>query len=359
MFHIGNPIAVFVFLLVLAIFLTVKGRGRIQNFGVAGTSILAVLSLCEVAATIWEPPHPSRTIADLNKSGGKLIDHRPVVGWGPTAPGRYESRQFLDGKLIYDATYTIGSDLLRKVDSGSDGKGVAFLGDSVIFGEGIQDGDTLPQQFADLEGRASPVYNLGFSAYSPAQALAEMRAGLYDKDLSNSRLIVEFVAPWHADRVSCKVSWVEGAPRFLSINGRIVQTGTCQPTASPLSYFAMFRLFRPPTMTTVTDRDVALLTAITEQVIRLAREKYHVPIVIFYKREPAYLSPVRGWTDDKIMQVLRDAGAEVLEYVVPPGAQYRIAGDGHPTRLTNTLCARKLYDFVREQFPDIETTAAR
>ena len=357
MFIFGNSITVLLFLLALAVFLTAKCRGQLQNFGLTATSALAVLLICEIATTVREP-RKYRTIANLDKSAGKLIARRPIVGWGPTAPGRYRFRQFLDAKLIYDATYTIDDDLLRKVHSGSVGKGVAFLGDSYVFGEGIQDGDTLPQQFANLEGRTSPVYNLGFSAYSPAQVLAEMNAGLYDKQLKNSRLLVQFMAPWHADRVACKASWVKGAPRFVKINGKIVQDGTCKLTPSPLSYFALYRFFRPPTITTVTDGDVALLTAVTQQVINLAHEKYHVPIVVFYKREPGYLRPVRVWKDDEIERALRHSGAEVVEYDVPPGPKYSIPDDGHPTRLTNTLCALKLYDFLRKRYPNVEATAA-
>jgi hypothetical protein len=357
-FFFGNSIAVLVFPLAFAVFLTVKGRGQFQNFALAAATILAVLAICEITATLCEP-HRAQTIANLEKSTGKLVDRRPIVGWGPSGPGRYRVRQTINGRVIYNAVYTIDADLLRKVASGSAGKGVAFFGDSFVFGEGIQDSDTLPQQFADLEGRAPPVYNLGYSAYSPAQALAELQAGLYDRQLRNSRLIVEFVAPWQANRVSCKASFVEGGPRFEETGRLIVRHGTCPHIApSPLAYFATFRLARS-IMQTVTDREIALFVAVTQQVIRTAREKYHVPIVIYFERTPGFLRRLHDWNDDKIIQSLRAAGAEVLEYDMPRGPKYRIAGDGHPTRFTNIICAIKLYDFIRERFPSVETTAAQ
>ncbi len=354
----ANAIVVFLYLLAFALVLTIGSGGRLQNFALAATSVLAILSIAEIVTKLREP-HLVSSTTNLDKSSGELVGHRPILGWGPTAAGRYRVKHILNDKLLYDAVYTIDRDLLRKVDSGGAGEGIAFLGDSYVFGEGIRDNDTLPQQFADLEGRKAPVYNLGFSAYSPAQALAEIRAGLYDEKLKNSRLIVEFVAPWEAERVSCKATFVVNAPRYVQIDGQIVQQGICgHVPPSPLTYFSIFR-FIQSSMPVVRDSDIAIFTSVTQAVIHLVREKYKVPIVIYYLRAPGYLRGLYDWNDDKIMQSLRAAGAEVLEYDFPQGPEYRIDGDGHPTRLENTNRARKLFDFLREKFPDIETTAAQ
>jgi hypothetical protein len=354
----ANAIAVFLYLLVFALILTLKSRGRLQNFGLAATSVLTVLSAAEMAAMLREPRLVSAT-SNLDGSAGALAGHRPIVGWGPTAAGRYRVKHFLNGKLVYDAVYTIDRDLLRKVDSGSGAGGVAFLGDSFIFGEGLDDSDTLPQQFANLEGRKSPVYNLGYSAYSPAQALAEMQAALYDKQLKNSRLFVEFLAPWQAERVSCKAPFAVDAPRYAQDGGQVVRQGTCpRVPESPLSYFAIYR-FAQSVVPVVRYSDIAIFLAVMREVIHLAHEKYKVPIVVYYLRAPLYLRWLPDWNDDKIMQNLRAAGAEVLEYDFPRGPKFRIDGDGHPTRLANTNCARKLFDSLREKFPHVETAVAR
>lgn len=354
----ANATVFFLYLLAAAAFLAIKSSGPIQNFSLAAASSLAVLCVIEIATMLSEPQLVSTT-TNLDNSAGDLVGHRQIVGWGPTAAGRYRVKHVLNGRLVYDVVYTIDSNMLRKTEAGSEGEGVVFLGDSFIFGEGIEDNETLPQQFADLEGHKAPVYNLGFSAYSPAQALAEMRAGLYDKQLLNSRLIVEFVAPWQAERVSCKAPYVVDAPRYVQIDGQVVQHDNCvRAPASSLGYFSSYR-FVQSIIPVITDDDIAIFTAVTREVIRLAREKYKKPIVIYYLRDPAYLRWLHDWNDDKIVQSLRIVGAEVISYEFPRGPKYRIADDGHPTGFENASCARKLFDFLRKEFPNIETTAAR
>lgn len=360
MFSFG--ISVVVFLFAIALFLTIKSPGRLQNLSLAATSVLAILLIAEIAITVIGPRFESHlvvTTTSLDNPTANLNGRRPILGWGPSAPGRYRTKHVLNGKLLYDTVYTIDHDLLRKVDSGKVGKGIAFLGDSFVFGEGVQDSDTLPQLFANLEGRTTPVYNLGFKGYSPAQALAEMRAGIYDKQLKNSRLFVEFVAPWQSERVSCKATFVVDAPRFVQVNDRIIPQGKCvRAPEQPLANFALYRLVQPM-LPVVRDSDIDIFTAVTQAVIREAREKYKVPIIVYYLRAPLYMRWLWDRSDDKIMQSLRDAGADVLEYDFPRGSKYRIEGDGHPTPLENANCARKLFDFVRERFPNVEATASQ
>src|SRR6478609_1029861 len=101
-----------------------------------------------------------------------------------------------------DVTYTIDSNLNRQTLAGEAGKGISVFGDSFIFGEGLEDHQTIPQELANLQQRRSPIYNLWFSAYNPAHALALIQSGIVDRILSNTRVIVKFVAPWHAERTT-------------------------------------------------------------------------------------------------------------------------------------------------------------
>ena len=167
---------------------------------------------------------------------------------GPAASGTFRASRSLNGRKIYDVTYTIDSNLNRQTLAGEAGKGIAVFGDSFIFGEGLEDHQTLPQQLADLQQRRSPIYNLGFGAYNPAQALAQLQTGVLERILLNTRVIVQFVAPWHAERTTCKVlrGRVNDAPHYTIWKGEVLYQGTCQPKASRLYYLAMYRTFVIP-----------------------------------------------------------------------------------------------------------------
>ncbi|HLH10675.1 MAG TPA: hypothetical protein VKV77_02225 [Methylovirgula sp.] len=323
-------------------------RGTAQNLFLSAAAMSAAFCGLEFYASLTEP-HGE----ELEKP--RMTGPRLVLGWGPLLPGRYEAIRRNDGKLIYDVVYTIDDNLLRKTEAGASGEGVAFLGDSYVFGQAIADRETLPQQFADLEGRHYPVYNLAFPAYNVAQALAEMQTGLFDRLLANAQLFVEFIAPWQAERTSCKASFVENAPHYIESGGELVFAGYCHPTVSDLNRFAAYRVFVQPRLRVVEDRDIEILLDVAAGTIRMAREKYRKPIVIYYERNPGYLAGL-NWTDDKIMERLRSAGAKVLDYTLEDdyNPKYQIVGDGHPNALANEIRAKRLLEFVEREFPEME-----
>lgn len=347
-----------IFLLGFFLLLSIGGiflfSGLTQNLCLALVTLFAILFLAEGVALMMEPKKTRQTLS----TSGSVWGRRPVLGWGPVHPGRYRIRDALNGRTIYDVTYTIDNDLLRETNTASAGAGIAFLGDSYVFGEGLNDDQTLPQQFANLEGRRYPVYNLGFSAYNAAQALAEMQTGMFDEFLNRSRLLVEFIAPWQAERTSCKAAFVGDAPHYVNRGGKIELQGVCHPAVSPWTYFAAYRVFIQPHLSVVRDSDIAILVDVANETIRMAREKYKKPIIIYYLRNPGYLQRLRDWTDDKIIARFRAAGATVIEYGLDgeydESRGYRIPGDGHPTGLANKIRAERLFTFLQEHFPQIE-----
>ncbi len=114
---------------------------------------------------------------------------------------------------------------------------------------------------------------------------------------------------------------------FEQIGDQIVQLGTCAHVKpSPLTYFVIYRFARS-IISSIRDSDVAIFIAVTQEVIREAREKYKVPIIVL-SQTPLYLRRLPDWNDDKIVTSLRGAGADVLEYDFPNGSKYHINGDG-------------------------------
>ena len=128
--------------------------------------------LIEAAANIWGPREPTVVGQD------GLFALRPVTGWGPVHAGRYhvEKTDPKTGAAIYSADYTIDSNLVRQTLSCEKGPAVVFFGCSYTFGLGLNDGETLPQAFADSLGRKQRVLNLGLSSLW-ATAIPERIAG--------------------------------------------------------------------------------------------------------------------------------------------------------------------------------------
>ncbi|MGH6845410.1 MAG: SGNH/GDSL hydrolase family protein, partial [Methylocella sp.] len=199
-------------------------RGKLRDGLVVLVSLAFGLSIVEATATILETK-----VSTVTTKGWSV--RQPVIGWGPEHPGRFHAEKTdpESGVSIYRADYTIDSNLLRKTHSAETGPTIVFFGDSFTFGLGVNDAETLPQLFADLQGRRQRVLNLGFSGYGPQQFLAELQTGRFDGVIGAQPRLFVFLtaAALHVERTACKPIWVSFGPRYALENGQVALQGLC------------------------------------------------------------------------------------------------------------------------------------
>ncbi|HEY4848331.1 MAG TPA: SGNH/GDSL hydrolase family protein [Methylocella sp.] len=334
-------------------------RGKLRDGLVVLASLAFGLSMIEATATVLE------TRELLVVTNGWRV-RQPVVGWGPEHAGRFHAEKAdpKSGASIYRADYTIDSNLLRETHSAETGPTIVFFGDSFTFGMGLNDADALPQVFADLLGRKQRVLNLGFIGYGPQQFLAELQTGRFDGVIgAQPRLFIFMTAAWHAERTACKF-WVLLGPRYALENGHVAFKGTCYEGVSLrvrewLENMASYRFFVEPYLQKVTHENVELYIRILLAAVNLAKEKYGVATLIPYISSGpvnGYLEGT-GFSDDEIVQRLRDGGAMVVDVSLAKeeaaGAKLTIKGDGHPTSLANHLRASLLEEYIENRIPGI------
>jgi hypothetical protein len=227
---------------------------------------------------------------------------------------------------------------------------------------GLNDADALPQAFADLLGRKQRVLNLAFYGYGPHQFLAEVQTGRFDGVIgAQPRLFIFMTAPWHAARTACKAFWVLWGPRYALENDHVALKGACLEGVSMrlrewIEHMASFRLFIEPYLQKATHEDIELYVRILLAAVNLGKEKYGVATLIPYLPGDSFLKGT-GFSDDEIVQRLRDGGAMVVDVSLAKeeaaGAKLSIEGDGHPTPLANRLRASIIKDYIENRMPGI------
>ncbi|ACK49526.1 conserved hypothetical protein [Methylocella silvestris BL2] len=332
-------------------------RGVARNCAIVLASLALGLSVMEAAATFLEPKQIVVTTDGWN-------GRRPILGWAPQHPGVFHSDRIdpKTGAVIYSADYTIDANLLRETRSGDANPTIVFVGDSFTFGLGVDDADTMPQQFADLIQRKQRVINLGFTGYGPQHFLREMQTGLFDQAIGpDPGVFVFLTSPWHAERTSCKASWVIDGPRYEIENGKLVDKGQCyEGDALKLRQFmessALYRFALQPYRSTITAKDVEGYIAIIIAAVDLAKTKYHAPTIVPYLNGHGYLAQT-GFTDATIIERLRQGGAMVidasLEKEFAEGQPLVIKGDGHPTALAHRLRMEALKAYIEQNLPGV------
>jgi hypothetical protein len=284
---------------------------------------------------------------------------RPILGWGPSAPGVYHGKRLHWGELLYDAAYTIDDHLLRATATASAGPSVAFFGDSLTYGQGLADTETLPQAYADLGGRQSEVLNFGFPGYGPQQFLRVLETGLFDPLLSDTKIFVYETAAWHIERTSCAAGHMARAARYELRDGEAVFVGACAEGLNRVfrevfTNGAAYRRFLQPIMNVARPGDVELYLAELRRSAELVKQKYGARLIVLYLSEgDAYLAK-SGFTDAMIKERLRDAGVELIDATLSPkdfpdGTLFKIPGDGHPTAIANRAFAALVQNFLVQQ----------
>jgi len=333
----------------IAVYVIVVAHGRLRSTALMAASLLFCLAAAEFYALLQLTP-----AIDITTPG--YSGTRPNLGWGPQHAGVFHQKK-LDGRtgsVIYDAAYTIDENLNRQVISAAAGPTIAFFGDSMTFGQGLADADTLPQAFSDATERRFRVLNLAFPGYGPQQFLRAMETDMYRNLLSEPRLFVMLTAPWHAERTNCAEGFMLHAPRYVLARGALTYEGACedywpQQVRRLWTRTAMDSVFFKPAFGGANAVDMDLYVAILIRAGQLAREKYGVPTLILYLPDDGYIRRA-GTTDQQIMQRLRDGGLLVVDAGLDakdfPGQDLGIPGDGHPTGVANRAHAHMVRDVL-------------
>src|ERR1700722_1671506 len=180
---------------VYAGFLASQARGRIREALLLLAALLVVPAIAEALFAASDPPGPVTRYSPRLARADSILGYAPIPSISVSA-----LKVDGDGRTVFNATYTIDEHALRRTESNPSGPTVAFFFDSGTFGEGIEDAETLPQQFADWTGGRYHVVNLGYPGYGPQAMLRTLETGLHDDVLQpHPRFFIVQTAAWHAE----------------------------------------------------------------------------------------------------------------------------------------------------------------
>ena len=149
----------------------------------------------------------------------------PTVGWigRPNYRGRFKARDF--DVVVENDALGFRRSTMNDSQFSEDARRIVFLGDSMTWGWGVENDETLPEQLQKLLGTGTIVNNFGINAFGTAQQLL-----LYDKYVSHLKpdvLVLMFVDNDLRDNLDDK----EGRrPWFEFVDGELIPRN--QPIAN-------------------------------------------------------------------------------------------------------------------------------
>lgn len=138
------------------------------------------------------------------------------LGYAPLTDRTVRALRRRDGRVLYDVLYTIGADGLRRTPGNPHAPAFLFFGDSLTFGEGVEDDETTPVAFARTLAVPGNVRNLGFHGYGPHQTVRELEVGRVDPLVPGGvRHAFYSDLPVHGARAAGRAPWDVSGPRYV------------------------------------------------------------------------------------------------------------------------------------------------
>ncbi len=260
------------------------------------------------------------------------------------------------GETVYDVTYTIDEQYARRTPDFASTKSeheLFFFGGSFVFGEGVEDDETLPSVVARLasDGR---VTNFGFPGHGPAQMLRRLEsdAPLGDGLRDDVTLVYVFI-PGHVRRVigSMRVatSWGRNFPSYaLNPDGEARFSGTFSEARPVLSKF--YSLLSRERILKYYGVDIPLRIRaehlqLTARVIATARDR----LLARFESDEFYVvlypsNPRDEFSGREIIPYLDTVDVSYFDYteLFDDGEAYRLPHDDHPTPLAHEKLGTRL-----------------
>ena len=141
-------------------------------------------------------------------------------GYHPVKNKIFTEKIFYKKKLLKTNNYTINEFGHRKLENKRNKtKCLIFHGGSIMFGQSLNDDETLPYITSKLLEKTHHSFNFAFNGYGPHQFLSKLE-NLNLKEIENCRdviIIYQYIHD-HIARVTGKRSWGDKSPRYVKIN---------------------------------------------------------------------------------------------------------------------------------------------
>jgi hypothetical protein len=289
------------------------------------------------------------------------IPPEPVLGYRLLPDLTVVETATLGSDTIYRVTYhstAEGTRVTPPAPAGADS--YVFSGGSFMFGQGLNDDETLPAQFAHLNDDKVRTVNFSAPGYGVNHLVRMFEVGLFDryKEGGKVKAVITWIAPSQIEWTTGDGEWLSASPRYVLEDGAPRYTGsfTHHRWINPLAglehlahkYLAFTKQIGERQRQ---EEQADLFVALLVRAQALARERLGAPLYLVYSWPDDPAPPGTVVTKDsplpaRVLERLRQAGLPLISVNAQTSGykleELAIPREGHPTVLTNRLIAAEL-----------------
>ena len=293
---------------------------------------------------IIKTKHPNSAYITKTEIEYEVNEH---YGYHPKKNRKFNEEIYYKNNLFKKNNYTINNFGHRKVGNSTKiiDNCIIFHGGSNIFGQSLNDNETLPFYVKSSLNNKYNVFNFAFNGYGPHQFLSKLENNYIEElsSCSNSIIIYLFIAD-HIGRTAGKRSWGDKSPRYVLQKKELIQKGffSNYPYKIIMKIRKNFRNSKTLSLffnlDKVSKKDKKVLLEILKQIELEVKKKFNKSefIYIIWNNHNFALSEINKFFKNSSYIIVDDLNlSENIK-------NNMIHGDNHPTREYNFIVAKEL-----------------
>ncbi len=333
-------------------------RWRTAALSVA--AIALAIGLLDVFAGILAPAPVGLDVVHTTDPK-EWIPPEPVLGYRLLPNLTVVETATRGNETLYRATYhstAEGTRVTPPAPAGADC--YIFTGGSFMFGQGINDDETLPAQFAHLNDDRICTVNFSAPGYGVNHLVRALEVGLFDRYKKHGKVaaVITWIAPSQIEWTTGDGEWLGASPRYVLEGGVPRYTGsfTHHRLTNPLAGLIYLTHKYLSFTRQIGEREhqekaADLFVALLVRAQTLIRERLGAPFYVLYSWPNDPAPPGEVVTDDsplpaRVLDRMRKAGLKLVSVNAQTQGhkldELAIPHEGHPTVLTTRLIAAEL-----------------
>jgi hypothetical protein len=211
---------------------TSKKGGSAQLIYFNISLVLLILGIYELYLGSKEIERYAITESNRNRAGNPILwyTENDILGYAPKKNITVHTTKKFFNELVFDVVYTLDKNGLRVTSPSKENNQkecILFLGDSLTFGEGVNEQQTLPYLTSLKTNQQFQVYNFAFRGYGPHQMLASLEQGrIANIAQCQPQYAIYQAIDDHVSRAAGLSAWDPHGPKYiLKENGDVVRDG--------------------------------------------------------------------------------------------------------------------------------------
>ena len=297
---------------------------------------------------IIKTKHPNSAYITKTEIEYEVNEH---YGYHPKKNRKFNEEIYYKNNLFKKNNYTINNFGHRKIENSTKiiDNCIIFHGGSNIFGQSLNDNETLPFYVKSSLNNKYNVFNFGFNGYGPHQFLSKLENNYIEElsSCSNSIIIYLFIAD-HIGRTAGKRSWGDKSPRYIFKDNKLIQKGFFSDFPFKIimklrKNFRNSRVFNIiHNVESVNKKDKQIYLSILKQIEKISKKKIKKTRFIYIIWDDIHIKHDELNDFFNLSENVKISKLNIDENV----KSNKIPGDNHPTKDFNLIIAKELKKLI-------------